>query len=245
MGELSQHTVSRLLFLCFHVPRCSTRCQKMVRWYLGNCRIWGREPESSRVPTISRGRDAMMLCQPASHHTGLPARPRSPAKSVLIMDRMTNSSLSHMHSALLRTEGDNVRDPVVQSQRSWFCWEVSWWGPHKCGPGGDTSVLCTGSYDRTRSICMRKANSIRSRRSSWSPLVDGWIITSLCSIYIVLLWPFKNRRRCDDSQVRSDDQNSEEDVSHFLVALNDDRTSILGLLASCFASNGTWNVLMS
>lgn len=78
------------------------------------------------------------------------------------------------------------------------------------------------------------------------PLVDGWIMTSLCNIYIVLLWPFKNKRNCDDSQVRSDDQNSKKDGFHFLVALNVIvRTSILGFLASTFASSGTWNLSMS
>lgn len=110
--------------------------RKLLRWYLRNCRLWRREPESTRVPDFSRGRDVVM-CQPASHHTGLPARPRSLAKSVLIMDRMTNSSLSHM-----RAEGGNMRDPAVQSQRFWVCWEASWGGPHECGHCEDTSVLC-------------------------------------------------------------------------------------------------------
>lgn len=105
IGDFSQHTACRRLFLRFHIPRCSSLCQKTVRWYLGNCRLWGREPDSTRALAVSRGGGGVTMCQPTSHHTGLPARPRSPDKSVLIMDRMTNSSLSHMQSAVFHTDG--------------------------------------------------------------------------------------------------------------------------------------------
>lgn len=134
-----------------------------------------------------------MMCQPASHHTGLLARPRSPAKSVLIMDRMTNSILSHIHSALLHT-GRDMHDPAVQSQRSWVRWEVSWWRPHERGHSEDTSLLCLWQ-NKVSMYEESKFNQIKAI------FLKGQMITSLCNFYIVHLWPSKNRRKCT-SQVR-------------------------------------------
>lgn len=74
-----------------------------------------------------------MMRQPASHHTGLPARPRSPAKSLLIMDGMTDGSLGSHAPCTLHPAHGNMHDPAVQSQRSPGCWEVAWRGPHECG----------------------------------------------------------------------------------------------------------------
>lgn len=46
-----------------------------------------------------------MMCQPASHHAWLPAKRRSPAKSVYIIDGTENSNLSQMQSVHLDTMG--------------------------------------------------------------------------------------------------------------------------------------------
>lgn len=104
---LSVRGLQTIVFLGFHISCCSSLCQKTVRWYLGNCRLRGRAPDSTRAPRVSRGRHVMM-CQPASHHNGLPARRRSLAKSVHIMDRMTNGNLSQMQSLLLDTIGGRI-----------------------------------------------------------------------------------------------------------------------------------------
>lgn len=47
------HKACGPLFL--HLPRWSTLCQKTVRWYLGNCRLWGREPDSTSALAVSGG----------------------------------------------------------------------------------------------------------------------------------------------------------------------------------------------
>lgn len=43
----------------FHISCVSSLGQKnIVRWYLGDCRPWGRAPVSTRAPTVSKGRGA-------------------------------------------------------------------------------------------------------------------------------------------------------------------------------------------
>lgn len=91
-------------------------------------------------------------------------------------------------------------------------------------------------YDRTRSV-WRTANSTQWSRAQWSS-PGGWMEDDLD----VHLLPFKNRRKCDDWHVRSEDQNSEKDGSHFLVAGND-ATRCQDQDLRIFS--GTWNVLMS
>lgn len=87
---------------------------KTLRWYLGNCRQWGRAPDSTRAPRVIKGRDVMM-CQPASHHVWLPARRRSPAKSVYIIDRMEKQQ---MQSDAVCTLGHNGDYRCVMFSRS-------------------------------------------------------------------------------------------------------------------------------
>lgn len=38
-------SIRALQTIVFHVSCCSSLCQKTVRWYLGNCGLWGREPD--------------------------------------------------------------------------------------------------------------------------------------------------------------------------------------------------------
>ncbi len=107
-GALSIRGLQTIVFPCFtsHAVLPSVKKKNKKRW--GD--IWvtaGCEVEHQTPPErleSARGRDVMM-CQPASHHVWLPARRRSPAKPVYIIDRMKNSNLSQMQSAHLDTMG--------------------------------------------------------------------------------------------------------------------------------------------
>lgn len=82
----------------FHISCCSfplSKTQWGDIWVTAGCEVEHQAPPER--PESARGRDVMM-CQPASHHVWLPARQRSPAKSVYIIDRMKNSNLSQMQS---------------------------------------------------------------------------------------------------------------------------------------------------
>lgn len=104
--EVFKYTACRRLCFCVsHLILFFPLSKKKKRgdiWVTAGCEV-----EHQTLPEClesARGRDVMM-CQPTSHHVWLPARRRSPAKSVYIIDRMKNSNLSQMQSAHLDTMG--------------------------------------------------------------------------------------------------------------------------------------------
>lgn len=138
--------------------------------------------------SVSRGGGGRPACQPASHHAGLPARPRSPAKSHLTVDGMTNSSLGHMHSALVHTGGRKKNAPssrpiaTFSSSSGGSMLRTSWmWTPWR----RFTALFTTeqGQYGGHRI-------QADGAEPSDHPLVDGWMDDDLD----VHLLPFKNRR---------------------------------------------------
>lgn len=77
------------LCLCMCMGVCVSHFQvfpsavrKAARWYLGDCRLRGRAPGSTRAPTVSEervmgvGGEAVMTCRPASRHAGAPSEPK-------------------------------------------------------------------------------------------------------------------------------------------------------------------------
>lgn len=75
-------------------------------WLTPGCEVEHQAPPER--PQSAKGRNVMM-CQPASRHAWLPARRRSPTRSVYIIDRMKNSNLSRMRPAHLDTMGLHMR----------------------------------------------------------------------------------------------------------------------------------------
>lgn len=75
-------------------------------WLTPGCEVEHQAPPER--PQSAKGRNVMM-CQPASRHAWLPARRRSPTRSVYIIDRMKNSNLNRMRPAHLDTMGLHMR----------------------------------------------------------------------------------------------------------------------------------------
>lgn len=97
----------------FHISCSSSLCQNLKKkkrwgdiWLTPGCEVEHQAPPER--PQSAKGRNVMM-CQPASRHAWLPARRRSPTRSVYIIDRMKNSNLSRMRPAHLDTMGLHMR----------------------------------------------------------------------------------------------------------------------------------------
>ena len=112
-----------IVFSVSHVSRCSSPlCQKNKRgdiWVAVGCEVEHQTPP--RAPGVSRGEGRHDVSAGITSRfffvffffffSLLPARPRSPAKSVYITNRMRNSNLSQMRSVALRTQwGPCMRD---------------------------------------------------------------------------------------------------------------------------------------
>lgn len=54
-GVVPLRLLQTIVFV-FYISCCSSLCQKTARWYLGNCRLWGRAPDSTRAPGVSKGK---------------------------------------------------------------------------------------------------------------------------------------------------------------------------------------------
>lgn len=100
------------MFLCFTSHAVLPTVKKWWGdiWVTAGCEVEHQAPPE-RLES-AKGKDVMM-CQLASHHIWLPARRRSPAKSVYIIDRMKNSNLSLMQCVRFDTMGATCVQPDV------------------------------------------------------------------------------------------------------------------------------------
>lgn len=158
--------------------------------------IWvtaGYEVENQTPPVLWPSAEGwggdVRMCQPASHHDRLPARPRSPAKSLLITDGATNGSLSHMHPYTQKGEMYTAQASDCDIFESVRGRGGLWWGPHECGH-------LTAFHDRTRLVCVKP--DIQSDRHpnvpSWSPSAGHKIMPPSTKTLFTLQ---ENRARCD------------------------------------------------
>lgn len=94
------------LMLFFSLSKLKKKKRWGDIWLTPGCEVEHQAPPER--PQSAKGRNVMM-CQPAFRHAWLPARRRSPTRSVYIIDRMKNSNLSRMRPAHLDTMGLHMR----------------------------------------------------------------------------------------------------------------------------------------
>lgn len=106
-----------IVFSVFHISRCSPPSVRKNKrgdiWVAVGCEVEHQTPP--RAPGVSRGEGrhdvSAGITSSFFFFSPLPARRRSPAKSVYITDRMRNSNLRQMRSVALRTQwGPYMRD---------------------------------------------------------------------------------------------------------------------------------------